>query len=243
MAIEFILLILTAYLLGSVPVAYLAARFSKGIDIRQYGSGNVGATNLLKFTSKRVAIPVIIFDLVKGMVMIWAAQLVGLGIAHQVTVGVVTIIGHNWPVFLRFSGGRGMLTTLGVAIILPLLNNLVPWGIIVALAIAGVGVFVIHNSPLGVIGGIAALPVVSWGVGEPFPLTLGYLAIFLLSVIRRLAPRQLVVTTPTNRKQLLINRLLFDRDIRDRKAWIHRAPPEATSTKQPLRRREKQEKG
>ena len=59
-----------AYLLGSVPSAYLAGKWSRGIDIRQYGSGNVGATNLLRFTSKRVALPVIIFDSAKGMIML-----------------------------------------------------------------------------------------------------------------------------------------------------------------------------
>ena len=74
MAVESALLILTAYLLGSVPAAYLAAKLTRGIDLRQYGSGNVGATNLMRLTSKRVAIPVFIFDSAKGMVMIWVAH-------------------------------------------------------------------------------------------------------------------------------------------------------------------------
>jgi len=117
-AIEFAPLILTAYLVGSVPAAYLAAKWSRGIDIRQYGSGNVGASNLLKFTSKKMAIPVIIFDVGKGMLMVWAAQLVGLGTAQQVIIGLAAIIGHNWPIFLRFNGGRGGLTTLGVVVML-----------------------------------------------------------------------------------------------------------------------------
>jgi len=62
MAVEFALLILAAYLLGSVPAAYLVAKFSRGVDLRQYGSGNVGASNLLMLTSKRLAIPVFAFD-------------------------------------------------------------------------------------------------------------------------------------------------------------------------------------
>lgn len=231
--IKFVSLVLGAYLLGSVPAAYLAAKFSRGIDIRKYGSGNIGVTNLLKLTSKRIAISVIIFDLGKGMLAIYVAQLMGLQIYQQVIIGLAAIIGHNWPVFLRFNGGRGLLTTLGLVLILPVMNNLVPWGIAVFLAIAAICLFILHNIPLGTGGGIAALPLVSWGLGEPLPLTLGYLAMFLLLITRRLVAQQ-TMGAPTNRKQLLVNRLLFDRDIRDRKTWINRRPSE---------QRKKQEKG
>ena len=112
--ILFILLIIGAYLLGSVPAAYLVAKWSRGIDIRQYGSGNVGASNVLAVVSKRWSVPVTVFDIGKGALIVWVAQLLGLGAAQQVTVGIVTIIGHNWPIFLRFQGGRGIFTTLGV---------------------------------------------------------------------------------------------------------------------------------
>ena len=105
--------VLGAYLLGSVPSAYLAGQWSRGIDIRRYGSGNVGATNLMRFTSKRVAIPVIIFDSVKGMIMVGVAWQLGLGVTEQMLVGIAAIVGHNWPVFLRFTGGRGVITTMG----------------------------------------------------------------------------------------------------------------------------------
>jgi len=88
-----------AYLLGSVPSAYLAGKWSRGIDIRQYGSGNVGATNLLRFTSKRVALPVIIFDSAKGMIMLAVAWQLGLGVTEQLVVGIAAVVGHNWPVF------------------------------------------------------------------------------------------------------------------------------------------------
>lgn len=107
-----------AYLLGSVPAAYLVAKWSRGIDIRQFGSGNVGASNVLTSVSRRWSIPVIIFDLVKGLLAIYIAQLIGLGVTQQVAVGLATIIGHNWPVFLCFAGGRGGLTIMGVTLIL-----------------------------------------------------------------------------------------------------------------------------
>jgi len=235
------LLTLGAYLLGAVPAAYLVGRLSRGIDLRRYGSGSIGASNLWQSTSRWIAMPIIPYDLGKGILAVWIAQLVGLDITQQVVVGLATIVGHNWSVFLRFGGGRGMLTTLGVALILPSINGLVPWGIIVALIITIIGTFVIHNVPLGVGVAVAALPLVSWAVGDPLPITLGFLAIFLITVIKRLAMPRTAIAASLSNRQLLLNRLLFDRDIRDRKAWIHRGPLEASSTEQP--QPEEKEKG
>lgn len=235
------MLTLGAYLLGAVPAAYLVARLSRGIDLRRYGSGSIGASNLWQSTSRWIAMPIIPYDLGKGMLAVWIAQLVGLDVTQQVIVGLATIVGHNWSVFLRFGGGRGMLTTLGVALILPLINGLVPWGIIIALIIVAIGTFVIHNVPLGVGVAVTALPIVSWAVGDPLPITLGFLVIFLITVIKRLAMPRTAISASLSNRQLLLNRLLFDRDIRDREAWIHRAPPEANSTEQP--QPEEKEKG
>ncbi len=227
MAIAFILLLVGAYLVGSIPTAYIAGRWRRGIDIRQYGSGNVGASNLVRLKAKWLAIVVTITDLGKGIFMVWAAQAAGLSITQQVAVGLAAIIGHNWPVFLRFSGGRGVLTTAGVAFFLPLANGpLVPWPLIISLSLAAIFVFGFHNLPVGTIAGMAALPLVSWLAGEPLALTLGFLAMFFVMVIRRLtAPKSsLTASVPTG--ELVINRLLFDRDIRDKEAWIYRKPAE-----------------
>ncbi len=225
MVIESVLLVLGAYLLGSVPMAYLVARIYRGVDLRRYGSGNVGATNVARLTSKWVGIAVGIFDLGKGMLVVWVAQLIGLGIALQVVVGVAAIIGHNWSAFLRFSGGRGVLTTLGVALILPLLNGpLVPWEAIIGLILTCIGLFIFHNMPLGVFAAITVLPLVSWGFNEPFPIIMGFLVVFLILVIKRLAVPRAAIASSTSIGQLLLNRLLFDRDIRDREAWIYRRP-------------------
>ena len=179
MVAEFVLLTIGAYLLGSVPAAYLAARWSRKMDIRQYGSGNVGVGNLWEMTSRRLSIPVIVFDLVKGAAMVWAAQLMGLGVVQQVTIGLAAIIGHNWSVFLRFNGGRGILTTIGVVFLL------MPWGLVVILA-GGSLTLLVKTSPLPVLGGITFLPLVSWWLGEPLPIILGFLVILLITVVRRL---------------------------------------------------------
>lgn len=247
MVSELVLLILGAYLLGSIPFAYLVAKWFRGIDLRRYGSGNVGVSNLLRLTSKRLAIPVIIFDLGKGMIMVWAAQLIGLSTGQQVVVGLAAIIGHNWSVFLRFSAGRGIMTTLGVVLILfPKLAL-----VLLIIAFSGLPFGLMATSALCAVALIplcswfSLAPVINWLLGQPLgiterlPVTLGFLAIFLIAVIRRLTASRTSLTASVTKGQLFVNRLLFDRDIRDRAAWIHRAPLEAGLTKQP----EKQGKG
>ncbi len=229
MVVEFGLLVLGAYLMGSVPAAYLAAKWSRGIDIKQYGTATVGATNLLRLTSVWVALPAIIFDLGKGLVMVWVAQLIGLDIVQQVTVGLAAIIGHNWPVFLRFNGGRGILTSLGVITILA------PWiGLIVLLTAYGLAPF--HQLAFGVLLSVIAAPTSAWffsqplGVADKLPITLGFLAIFLIAAFRRLTAPRTSLTASVSLRQLLVNRLLFDRDIRDRETWLHHTYGKAPST-------------
>jgi len=219
--VTLVILVLAAYLLGSVPAAYVAARLSRGVDIREYGSGNVGVSNLLKVAPRWLAVPVTLFDLGKGALAIWVSQLLGLGLVGQIAVGLAAIIGHNWPCFLRFNGGRGLLTVLGVALMLQ------PW-----LAMAGL-VLVFAGLPFGLMSltsllVVAMLPVSVWflrqplEVEEPFTLALGFAAILLVVVIRRLSAPKTSVTESVSPGQLLVNRLLWDRDIRDRKAWVNR---------------------
>jgi len=239
--VEFGLLIVGAYLLGSVPAAYLVAKWSRGIDIRQYGSGNVGASNVLTVVSKRWAIPVIVFDLIKGMAIVYIAKLIGLEMYQQVIIGIAAIIGHNWPVFLRFSGGRGLLTFFGVALILAPKLALV----LVVMAFVSLPFKLFATGTLSV---ITLLPISSWflsqlfGIEERLPITLGFLVMLLIVVIKRLTAPQTSVTASVSTGQLLVNRLFFDRDIRDREAWIHRAPLQAGSSEQPPKQPEKQGK-
>ena len=219
MIIPFVLLLIGAYLLGSVPAAYLVARWRRGIDIRQYGSGNVGASNVLAVVSKRWSIPVTIFDIGKGALMVWVAQLLGLGAAQQVAAGIATIIGHNWPVFLGFKGGRGIFATLGVVVMLS------PWLGLIMLVIAYM-LAPLRQLALGVTLALISLPFFSWflsqllGIEERLPITLGFVIIALIGLGKRLLAPKTPLSETVSTAQLYINRLLFDRDIRDRKAWI-----------------------
>jgi glycerol-3-phosphate acyltransferase PlsY len=221
MVTEFVLLIIGAYLLGSVPTAYLVAKWRRGIDIRRYGSGNVGVSNVLAAGSRWSSLIVIVFDLAKGFAPVYVARLINLELYQQVTVGLVAIAGHNWPVFLRFNGGRGILAALGVVF------AFAPW-LALVLTVVAFAWLPFGQFAFGTLLVLLLLPILSWAIPEPFGvqrslvLTLGFAGILLIAVIRRLtAPR---TSTSVPRAELIVNRLLFDRDIRDRKAWISRKP-------------------
>lgn len=215
-------LILIAYVLGSVPMSYLVAKRFRGLDLREYGTGQVGGGNLWRMTSWRLGLPVGAFDFGKGILMVWIAGLAGLGPAQQIVVGLGAIAGHNWSLFLRFQGGRGFATTAGVVVVLPLLDRITPWPAVIFVIILLTGSVIMRSSPVSVLIGTAALPLVSWRFGEPVTVVLGFLAVFLVIVIKRLtAPNP---AEAVSRKRLFLNRLLFDRDIGDRKAWMFRRP-------------------
>ncbi len=222
MAIWFALTV-AAYLLGSVPAAYLAAKLARGIDIRQYGTGQIGGGNLWRMTSWKLGLPVGLFDLSKGVVMVWAAQSLGLSVVQQLAVGAAAVAGHNWSVFLRFGGGRGIGTTMGIVLVLPFLREVTPWPTIACLSCVVFGSVLLRSSPLPVLAGVTSLPIVG-AIYEPAATALGFLAFFLIVVLKRLVAPRVAEATKISKKRVLLNRLLFDRDIMDRKVWMYRLP-------------------
>lgn len=114
----FFIALLLAYLLGSVSFSYLVTYKLKGIDIRKHGSGNAGATNTLRVVGKGPAALVFLLDAVKGMAAVGIGELFGGEPTLLMATGVAAIIGHNWPVFLNFRGGKGIATTIGVTALL-----------------------------------------------------------------------------------------------------------------------------
>ncbi len=215
------MLCIGAYLLGSVPFAFLLAKWFYGIDIRQHGTGKVGAANVLRVASKWLAVSVAIFDIGKGALMVWAAQLLGMEAAVQVTVGLITIVGHNWSVFLRFRGGRGIFTSLGVITILS------PWLGLIILVIPYLFA-PIRQVAFGVFLALLSLPFFSWFLSQPLniderlPVTLGVIVLLLMAFLKRLATPRTELSQSVPLAELLFNRLLFDRDIRDAKVWTQR---------------------
>ena len=109
-----LLLLLIGYLVGSFPSGYLAGRIVKGIDIRSLGSGSTGATNVLRHIGKRAAISVFIIDVFKGILSILLAKYFLLNDSWQVAIGLSTLTGHIWPVWLNWKGGKAVATGLGI---------------------------------------------------------------------------------------------------------------------------------
>ena len=108
------LIIIISYLLGSIPTAYLIGRAAAGRDIRRMGDENAGAANAYRELSPRAGVLVGIIDAAKGSLVILIAQAVNMSQMVVLFAGAVAVIGHNWPVFLGFRGGRGESTTIGV---------------------------------------------------------------------------------------------------------------------------------
>jgi glycerol-3-phosphate acyltransferase PlsY len=219
----FAILIVAAYLLGSVPLSYLVAR-SRGIDLRKQGTQQVGGGNLWRTTSRVLGVLVGIFDFFKGALMVFIAWRLGLDAWQQLFIGIAAIIGHNWPVFLRFHGGRGVATTLGIIIFLPIMNqNVITfWPMIGCIGIAVFTLIFFRRTPVPLLIGLIVLPTVSASVKEPYQVTLGYAAITVIIVLKRLIAQSSTEKRQISMAQLLLNRFLFDRDVRHRADWVYR---------------------
>jgi glycerol-3-phosphate acyltransferase PlsY len=119
----FIISLFVCYVIGSIPTSYIVAKYLKGIDIRQHGSGNVGATNTARVVGKGWGLLVLVFDILKGLVCVTLAARFffrfGVPVSMDVyplMLGAMAIIGHIWSVFLGFNGGKGIATSSGVFI-------------------------------------------------------------------------------------------------------------------------------
>ena len=115
---QYALLIPVAYILGSVPWGFLIGLAVKGVDIRQYGSGKTGTSNVLRTAGGKFAALALALDLSKGLLAVLMARLVADDPAVEVVTGLAALAGHNWSVFLNFKGGRGIATGLGGLLIM-----------------------------------------------------------------------------------------------------------------------------
>ncbi len=222
-----IVVIAGSYLVGSVPSSYLVARYIGGIDIREYGSGNVGASNLATHVSRVWAVPVVLYDvLAKGSLPILVAsdKVLDLGSGIAVSAAMAAMIGHNWSVFLGFSGGRGVSVGVGSvgALGVPLL---ILWGSIPAVLIT---LSPWKDSAVSWLLGAALLPVWSALAGQGVWVVMFCAGFVVVTVIRRAASGNLHDALTRHEgltmRRLLINRVVFDRDIVSRDAWVNQRP-------------------
>ncbi len=163
---KFILVIVIGYLLGSIPFGLIISRRKAKIDIRNYGSGRIGGTNVLRTLGRKAFLMVAGLDIAKGALAVIVAGLIigndyiiignsGLGLLSQVFAGLAAVVGHIWPVFLKFKGGRGVATFIGGLIALfPIAGLLGGEAVIIGAGLSG---FASLGSIIGVVGVFAIL--------------------------------------------------------------------------------------
>ena len=240
-----------SYLAGAVPTPYVIARLVKGIDIRQYGSGNVGSSNLGRQLGKKWVIPLAIIEfLLKGLSpvilgFILLDQMPGLHRAAPLFLlaPLLALVGNNWSVFLRFQGGRGLLVICGMMLALfPLLFAM-------SISIYLIGWRISRSSAVWALVAVALLPVLALLPGghllvdwngllltlldgkspqgpEDHSVVISCFggAILSLVVLKRILSNTVAFPEDLPWKRVLFNRLFRDRDVDDRAEWLKRAP-------------------
>ncbi|MBT9140471.1 MAG: Glycerol-3-phosphate acyltransferase [Dehalococcoidia bacterium] len=145
--------LLASYLIGSLSFGYMAGKLLRGIDIRQHGSGNTGTTNIQRTLGTAPAIIVLLLDIGKGLAAVLLARALTGAPGVEMLAGVLSVLGHNWPLFHRFKGGRGIATSIGVLIGLA-------WQVLlIAVAVGIIIIAVTRYVSLGSIIGVLLVPI------------------------------------------------------------------------------------
>jgi glycerol-3-phosphate acyltransferase PlsY len=148
--------IIASYLIGATPTGLIVVRLLTGEDIRRHGSGNIGTVNVLRVAGAATAIVVLAVDILKGMIPVLLAIRAGFSPGVVVLCGLAAIAGHNWSVFLRFHGGKGIATSYGVLLALS-------WpAAAVAAAVWVLTVAITKYSSLGSLLGVVSVPLTLW---------------------------------------------------------------------------------
>ena len=185
--------VLAAYLIGSVPFAWLLARQWGFSDLRRVGSGNVGAANVLRASGVKAGVLVAVLDIAKGALSVMLAERFGGNAAAPAAAGLAAIIGHIYPVWLRFRGGKGVATACGV------FSVLTPLAVPPALGIFIVAVWITKYISLGSVLASIALPPIAYALGSPAPDVAAAFAAAAMIVFRHRA-NVLRVRTGTERR-------------------------------------------
>ncbi len=165
---QYILAGLAAYLLGSIPTGYITARLRGNVDLLQMGSKRTGATNVLRTLGWRAAAPVFVGDFAKGVLAVIIARLITHGDpVGDVVAGMAALVGHNYSVFIRFRGGRGVTTGLGTLAVMAPLVFLT--AVAIGVAIIAWSRYVSLGSVLGSCTVPVALLISVFLMGQPFP--------------------------------------------------------------------------
>jgi len=174
-----IIVTLCSYLLGSIPTGYIIGSLA-GVDIRKVGSGNVGATNVARVVGKKRGLLTLIADVTKGFLPVFVAGRLGLSHTAVALVAIAAFLGHLYPVFLKFQGGKGVATALGV------LLALAPMATVVLIALFGVVAGSSRLVSLSSIVAALAAPIMLWSLSySPIVIATGVFLAVMITVRHR----------------------------------------------------------
>jgi glycerol-3-phosphate acyltransferase PlsY len=199
-ATSIILAIVIGYLLGSIPCAYIAGRLKKGVDIRRVGGGNMGALNVMREIGTVTGFVVFFADIAKGSLAVLVAQWLGLPLIAVFFAGFASVVGHNWPVWLKFRGGQGLATTMGVLV------ALAPIEFACSFAIIAIVILLTSNPRLGSAVGLAFYPVFVWLFDGELSLIFYSLALLLFCVLKALTRLKADLASASGRRSFIIDR-------------------------------------
>jgi glycerol-3-phosphate acyltransferase PlsY len=200
MAVSIVLAVVIGYLLGSVPCAYIAARLAKGVDIRRVGGGNVGALNVMREIGTVAGLAVFLADVAKGSLAVLVAQWLGVPLLWVFAAGFAAAVGHSWPVWLKFRGGQGLATAMGVLVVL------VPIEFAISFAVIAIVVLLTSNVRFGAVVGLVLLPLIIWLFGGELSLIIFSIVLLLFCVLKALTRIRADFASPGGRRSFIIDR-------------------------------------
>ncbi|MGE5808287.1 MAG: glycerol-3-phosphate 1-O-acyltransferase PlsY [Nitrospirota bacterium] len=172
-----IITILASYLLGAVPFGLLFTKLFSGIDVRSVGSGNIGATNVLRAAGKKIAVLTLLADGLKGFLPVYVARLLFHDEWTTALSGAAAVLGHVFPVWLRFKGGKGVATSFGVVLAVS------PWVGLIALLAWLTAAIVWRYSSLSALVAFASYPLITFIVPPEPSKPFGSLSLFIFGMI------------------------------------------------------------
>ncbi len=208
--------LLIGYLFGSTPFSWILVRMLKGIDMRHYGSRTVSGTMVGVLVSKPAAVLVGILDILKALIPVWLGFRLQPHPFLASAIGIGALIGHCWPFWLGFHGGRGVSTILGS------LAVLFPYGALYILFALALGKL-LNAGAITVLISLLTMPFLARVLHAPTAVIYFSAAIFVITVIKRLEANREPLPEK-GRFITILRRLFFDRDIKDYHAWLSRHP-------------------
>ncbi|MCH6556091.1 MAG: glycerol-3-phosphate 1-O-acyltransferase PlsY [Chloroflexi bacterium] len=182
MLLEFAAVIAISYLVGSIPSGYIAGRALKGIDVREFGSGAIGATNVMRTLGRGPFLGVLLADALKGYIPVLVTWFVFESHGLQVASGLAAVLGHDFPLYIGFRGGRGVATSFGVyaALAMPVSVSLLAVGLFIMLTFRYMSLMSLVTVPLGA---LVLLVFAILGVGDDYTYTKAVFGAFATALV------------------------------------------------------------